>query len=308
MDLEQLKTLVISNIIPRGVTILLYRYDDFVPLQYIESYRKNAVNVKYVDDLSIVTTRVDSLFGDYTDDSNTLYVYSCDNLELSETEMSNIQIATKNVIVICPKVSDTVQSMLSDKIIVVPKLEKWQIEDLAYSMADGADPDDIAYLLKVCGNDVHRLYNELEKVSLFSEKERKSAVKDFIYDGIFNDLSHYNVFDISTAIVKRDVNTLKSVYSEINNIDCEPIGLVTLLLKNFRDVITVQLSSNPSPERCGMESKKFWAVKYSCGYYTREQLIKIYEMLTSIDFQIKTGSISTSALVDYMITYIFSIT
>ena len=248
------------------------------------------------------------MFGDYTDDSNTLYVYSCDNLDLSETETSNIQIATKNVIVICSKVSETVQSKLSDKIIVIPKLEKWQIEDLAYSMADGADPDDIAYLLKVCGNDIHRLYNELEKVSLFSEKERKSAVKDFIYDGIFNDLSHYTVFDISTAIVKRDVNTLKNVYSEINNIDCEPLGLVTLLLKNFKDVITVQLSSNPSPERCGMESKKFWAVKYSCGYYTREQLMKIYEMLTSIDFQIKTGSISTSALVDYMITYIFSIT
>lgn len=308
MDLQHLKTLVISNIIPTGVTILLCKYDDFIPLQYIESYRKNNVNVKYVDDLSIVTTRVDSLFGDYTDDSNTLYVYSCDNLDLSETEISNIQIATKNVIVICPKVSDTVQSKLSDKIIVVPKLEKWQIEDLAYSMADGADPDDIEYLLKVCGNDVHRLYNELEKVSLFSEQERKSAVKDFIYDGIFNDLSHYNVFDISTAIVKRDVNTLKNVYSEINNIDCEPIGLVALLLKNFKDVITVQLSSNPSPEKCGMESKKFWAVKYSCGYYTKEQLIKIYEMLTSIDFQIKTGSISTSELIDYMITYIFSIT
>lgn len=308
MDLQHLKTLVISSIIPKGVTILLCKYDDFVPLQYVESYRKNNVNVKYVDDLSVVTTRVDSLFGDYTDDSNTLYVYSCDNLDLSETEISNIQIATKNVIVICPKVSDTVQSKLSDKIIVIPKLEKWQIEDLAYSMADGADPDDIAYLLKVCGNDVHRLYNELEKVSLFSEQERKSAVKDFIYDGIFNDLSHYNVFDISTAIVKRDVNTLKNVYSEINNIDCEPIGLVALLLKNFKDVITVQLSSNPSPEKCGMESKKFWAVKYSCGYYTKEQLIKIYEMLTSIDFQIKTGSISTSELIDYMITYIFSIT
>lgn len=308
MGLEQLKTLVISNIIPKGVTILLCKYDDFVPLQYVESYRKNNVNVKYIDDLSIVTTRVDALFGDYTDDSNTLYVYSCDNLDLSETEISNIQIATKNVIVICTKVSDMVQSKLSDKIIVVPKLEKWQIEDLAYSMADGADPDDIEHLLKVCGNDVHRLYNELEKVSLFSEQERKSAVKDFIYDGIFNDLSHYNVFDISTAIVKRDVNTLKNVYSEINNIDCEPIGLVALLLKNFKDVITVQLSSNPSPEKCGMESKKFWAVKYSCGYYTKEQLIKIYEMLTSIDFQIKTGSISTSELIDYMITYIFSIT
>lgn len=308
MDLQHLKTLVISNIIPKGVTILLCKYDDFVPLQYVESYRKNAINVKYVDDLSIVTTRVDALFGDYTDDSNTLYVYSCDNLDLSETEISNIQIATKNVVVICPKVSDTVQAKLSDKIIVIPKLEKWQIEDLAYSMADGADPDDIEYLLKVCGNDVHRLYNELEKVSLFSEQERKSAVKDFIYDGIFNDLSHYNVFDISTAIVKRDVNTLKNVYSEINNIDCEPIGLVALLLKNFKDVITVQLSSNPSPEKCGMESKKFWAVKYSCGYYTKEQLIKIYEMLTSIDFQIKTGSISTSELIDYMITYIFSIT
>ena len=57
MDLQHLKTLVISNIIPKGVTILLCKYDDFIPLQYVESYRKNNVNVKYIDDLSIVTTR-----------------------------------------------------------------------------------------------------------------------------------------------------------------------------------------------------------------------------------------------------------
>lgn len=308
MDIEQLKTLVISNVTPEGVTILLCKYGNFIPLQYIESYRKNSVEVEYIDDLTTILNRVDSLFGDYNNNSKKLYVYSCDTFDLSEEETNSIRDTTKNVVIVCSKVSEVVQSKLASNIVNIPKLEKWQIEDLAYSMADGADPDDISYLLKVCGNDINRLYNELEKISLFSTLERKSTVKDFIYDGVFNDLSHYNVFDISTAILKKDVNTLKTVYSEISNIDCEPIGLVTILLKNFKDVITVQLCSNPSPEKCGMESKKFWAVKYSCGYYTREQLIKIYKMLTSLDFKIKTGEISTSVLVDYLITYIFSIT
>ena len=308
MDIQQLKSLVISNVIPKGVTILLCKYGNFIPLQYIESYRKNSVNIEYVEDVATISNEVESLFGDYTDLDNTLYVYSCDTFEVSETEAASLGTTKKNIVIICSKVSDIVQSKLSNYIITIPKLEKWQIEDLAYSMTDGADQHDVEYILKVCGNDIYRLYNELEKISLFSPAERKSVLKDFIYDGIFNDLSHYNVFDISTAILKKDVNTLRTVYSEINNIDCEPIGLVTILLKNFKDVITVQLSSNPSPEKCGMESKKFWAVKYSCGYYTREQLIKIYKMLTSIDFRIKTGEIPTSVLVDYVINYIFSIT
>lgn len=308
MDIQQLKTLVISNVIPEGATILLCKYGSFIPMQYIESYRKNSVDVEYIDDITTILNRVDSLFGDYDDSSKKLYVYCCDTFDISEEETNSIGSTTKNVVIVCSKVPEIVQAKLANNIVSIPKLEKWQIEDLAYSMAEGADSDDIAYLLKVCGNDINRLYNELEKISLFSAIERKSAVKDFIYDGVFNDLSHYNVFDISSAILKKDVNTLKTVYSEISNIDCEPIGLVTILLKNFKDVITVQLSSNPSPEKCGMESKKFWAVKYSCGYYTREQLIKIYEMLTSIDFKIKTGEITTTVLVDYIITYIFSIT
>ena len=100
---------------------------------------------------------------------------------------------------------------------------------------------------------------------------------------------------------------MKTVYTEIENIDCDPLGLVAILIKNFRDVISVQCTNNPSAQSCGMDSKKFWAVKYSCGFYTRDQLVKIYSMLTSVDRRLKTGDITTDIIIDYIITYIISV-
>ena len=82
---------------------------------------------------------------------------------------------------------------------------------------------------------------------------------------------------------------------------------MTILLNHFKDVLSVQLSVNPSPEKCGMQTKKFWAVKYSCGFYNKQQLISIYKMLTEIDMKVKLGEIPVTYIVDYIVTFIFNL-
>ena len=307
MDLQQVKTSVVEKKLIKGLVVFICKNSNFVPLQYLGWYRKNNIEVEYVEDILTLRSNSNSLFGSWDDTSNKQYVFSCEVFELPEDSLAYFLKTDKNIWVICSKVSDSISEQLKENIVTVPKLENWQIEDLAYSMADGAEQKDIEYILKICGKDINRLYKELEKISLFSVEERKSVVKDFIYDGIFNDLSHYSIFDLSSCIIKRDVNNLKLVYGEINNIDCDPLGLVGILIKNFRDIISVQCSNNPTPETCGLDSKKFWAVKYSCGFYSRDQLVKIYEMLTSIDLRLKTGELDTGSIVDYIITYILSV-
>lgn len=307
MDLQQVKTSVVDKKLIKGLVVFICKNSNFVPLQYLGWYRKNNIEVEYVEDILTLRSNSNSLFGSWDDTSNKQYVFSCEVFELPEDSLEYFLKTDKNIWVICSKVSDSISEQLKENIVTVPKLENWQIEDLAYSMADGADPNDIQYILKVCGKDINRLYSELEKISLFTPEERKSVVKDFIYDGIFNDLSRYSIFDISSCIVKRDITTLKDVYSEIGNIECDPLGLVGILTKNFKDIISVQCTNNPTPEGCGLDTKKFWAVKYSCGYYTREQLIKIYGMLTSIDKRLKTGELTTDIIVDYVLTYILNL-
>ena len=103
------------------------------------------------------------------------------------------------------------------------------------------------------------------------------------------------------------VAACKKIYKEIDKIDIEPIGLVTVLLNNFRNIIKIQLANNPTAESCGMKPNQFWAIKHSCGLYTKEQLLSIFNFLTEIDKKIKTGMIPVdSFLIDYIVINILT--
>lgn len=99
---------------------------------------------------------------------------------------------------------------------------------------------------------------------------------------------------------------ISKVLQSIDNIDVEPIGLQKVLTDNFRDIILVQLNSASSPEyfekTFGWKRGKYWAIKYSCGFYTREQLVNIFRFLCGIQF----GDIPEDKLVSYLITHIIS--
>ena len=229
-------------------------------------------------------------------------VWSVDTL----SDYSPKLLPVKNTFIICKKVAKEVEDFYDEYIVDVPKLEDWQIKDFVYSTAQGVDIEDLDELIKVCNHDIFRINQELKKIKLFDEKERKYAFKDFKSDGIFSDLSELTIFDLSSAIMKRDVNTIRRVLEVIDQIDVEPIGLQKVLLNNFRDVILVQLNINPTPQyfeqKFGWKTGKFWAIKYTCSYYTKEQLVNIFKFLTSIKF----GDIPEDKLVSYLITHIMS--
>ena len=55
-----------------------------------------------------------------------------------------------------------------------------------------------------------------------------------------------------------------------------------------------------------MKPNKYWAVKYSCGFYTKDELIQIYRFLTGLDRKIKTGEMPVNNLVDYIIVKVIT--
>ena len=83
------------------------------------------------------------------------------------------------------------------------------------------------------------------------------------------------------------ITYVKNILLNIDNIDVDAFGLMKILSTNFKKVIDIQLNPKATAESLKMSSKQFWAIKkYSCGYYTREQLISIYTMLNDCDYHI----------------------
>lgn len=302
MTLEDLKTSIENGVL--DYPLIIFQCDDsaFIPHQYLRRIAKESgKEITPISSIDEILNVQPSLFFREVDDK--LYrFFDCDTLECFPPKANEV----KNTFIICKKVKDSILTECSSYIVKVPKLESWQIQDYVYSLANGVDTQKLDRLIKVCNEDIYRLDQELKKLVIFSKIEQPYVFDEFISDGIFSDLSEFNIFDLSTAILKKDFNTIKQVLIDIDHIDIEPIGLQKVLTDNFRDIIAVQLSKAAQPEYFekvfGWKRGKFWAIKYSCGVYTKSQLIKIYEFLTSINF----GDIPEGQLISYLITHIIS--
>lgn len=203
-------------------------------------------------------------------------------------------------------IADKIKDVDFQNVVEFPKLEQWQIKDYAYSNLEGVDVKKIDYLCEICNYDIYRIDQEVKRFHVFSKNELPYIFDDFVHDGGYSELSNKNIFDFTNSIIKKDYTNISKLYSKIGALDIEPMGLLVALISNFRDIITIQLSSNPSPETCGMNANKFWAVKKNnCGIWSREELVYRYKFLLSIDKNIKTGNLTTdNSLIDYILVNI----
>lgn len=295
MNIEQFKALIESKNLPEHIIIMKLLDSNFIANQYI-NFIKTFSDINYIDNYTQLSNDFDIFGAD-----NTLNVLKQDVFECSDINLKN-----KRLIVICKKIEKSTAELFSDYIVEIPKLESWQLYDYASSLAEGLDKKSVEYLLNLCNNDIYRLDKELQKIIIFDKNAQQFIFNYLIDDNAFGDLSSKSVFDFTNCIIRKDIQSLFNLYKEIENIDIEPIGLPTILIKNFKDIIDVQLSVNSSPEALNMNSKKYWAIrKYSCGYYTKDQLIFIYRFLTDIDRKVKTGELPVNMLIDYIVTKVF---
>lgn len=303
MKIETLKEKIENKSVGSEPLIFLYEDINFIPLQYIvEIARIREKDIEYIDSLASIGSNVNDIFGGTTV-SNSLRV-------LITKELEDINEKFKyetDLYVVVNKIKDKACiEKLSDSVVIVPKLEDWQIKDYVYSLAEGIDTKSLDWLIEATGNDIYRLENELDKFKLFQEAERKYLFEDMLSDGAFVDLSNFNVFNITNAVTSRDYNTLKNALKEIKSFDAEPLGVVTLLYNGFRKLILVWLANNPTTESTGLKSGMIWAIKNQPRVFTKEQLLSSFLLLTNIDKMLKTGYIDTSWLIDYLICRILT--
>lgn len=305
MTLEELKKSILDNTITNKPIIFKTNGNNFLANHYIKEISKvRQLEIEYYEDLSVLSNSTWDIFFD-----STMKTRSSLGVIYSEVYLwgSNSLDDLNDVILVISKFSDKeVEKALNEYIVTIPKLERWQLKDYAYSLLPGLKNEDLDTLLDLCGDDIYRLQQEMDKFLLFKESERKYLFEDFVIDGALSDLSTYDIFKLSNALTSYDLQTVKSIYRELDRIDVTDFALLVLMLKNFRNIIMVQLNANPTPENTGLEGKQLYAIKRIPRVYSQQQLTRIYTTLCELDLKVKSGDFPTSLMVDYIIMKILS--
>ena len=300
MKIEELKNLIEQNNY-RGEPFIFNEVNncDFIVHQYINDLvLRNNFQLVNVDSIKKIPFNTNN-FLSFSDD-NYFYLYTT----YSEEELRNI-VNFKNccIIYIGKKLKNVLD--IEEYIINIPKIENWQIKDYVYSRGAGVDRKDLDYLLELTNSDLWRLEKELDKIEIFDKSYRKEIFKQFINNGIFNDLTTYNTFSFTDAVIKRQKTKVFEIYQKLQEMGTNYMGVIALLYNNFRNIIKIQLSPNPSPENTGLKPNQFYAIKKnSIGYYNKDELLHIFDLLTKIDKQIKTGEIEVDKSIEYLLVNI----
>lgn len=293
MLLEELKNQLLARTF--NMKDMIFRYEDnpFLLNTYIDyivnEFNKNLIKVNSLSEVIDIENNV------FDDTTNNVYLLSTDNFEVN---LNNT--LTGKLIVRCKKTIDENK----DYIIDFPKLMEWQIEDYMKMLLPGLDVNQIKWLCSITKYDINRLYLESKKLSIFDNKEQQVIFNQLNDDNIYEDLNNLTIFNFTNSIIRRNLNGSADVLRDIKNIDVEPTGLVTILYKNFKNILNIQLNSSATPENLGMSPKQFNAVKYNIHKYSKDELINIFNILTEIDYKLKSGLLENDRIIDYLITHI----
>lgn len=254
-----------------------------------------------------VTDTVPPPIDPFSLDTPSLWKYRCEEFNYSKTDLLDRIPQDSLLVVVTELVDKDTKRIYNNYIVEIPELEDNQIRDYAYSRLNGVDRCKIDWLLSITKHDIYRVDQEASKIESFNPEERETIFSRCISEGMYDNLSLYNIFNFTNAIIIKDLNKLKIILSEIENCDVEPTGLITILNNNFRNMVMIQLDSRATADSLGMNPKQFSAIKYNCGRYTSNQLISAYKFITHLDYMLKSGELPVDLIVDYALIHLLTL-
>ena len=244
--------------------------------------------IVYVESLNDITSNI---FGE---DDN-LYVMNIDKID-KQFRFASLD----NKIVICKSIDADVLEGMRQYVVEIPKLQQWQIRAYTAKNLPGLSNEEINWLSDVT-KDIYRLSNEVDKIKIFNKKDQGQIFSLLNEEYAYGDLNSSTIFNFTNAITKRDIKTVKNILDTIETMDAEPMGVVSILYKSFKNILNIQMSANATAESLGMNPRQFNAIKYNLGKFNNTELIKIFDMITLVDYQLKSGNLPNDNIIDYLL-------
>lgn len=297
MTLPDLKEIIMQKKEIPYCIIFECEYEDFIPIQYIKeiaNYNNSSiVSLENIEEYPLNNSNI------FEETVNALYVYKCEELK----NLYSIYSDKSNLFIICNKLNKSVSDIFKDNIVKIPKLEEWQLKDYAQIICPGLKEEQADWLSKNCNCSAYRLTNEINKLLSFPVSTRDTLCREFINYNVFNETANNNIFDLINAIQSRDISKTSSL---LKSLDITSMGLATLLYNNFKKLIKVWLGKSPTEANTGLKANQIYAINKLPRTYSKEQLLKIFDILTNIDYKLKNGDIPESLITDYLVTSILT--
>lgn len=287
MNIEQLKNSIENKTIDERFMIweLSDEYSDIIAKQYLHKLSDIwKLDLKYIDSIDDIPDE------SFIEDTN-LYVIKSDKWESTQVH--------DNCIVICKKSKNGIK---------FPKLVDWQIIDYAIAKLPGINKQDIEWLLSIYGGNYFRFLNDINKLSIFDKGMQSLILNQMIDDGQFDVNTSLTLWDLSNAILKKDVQSIKTIMKIVDHLDISPLGLTTTLLNNFNIILNIQTNPRCTARDVGVSDKQFFVIKkYNVGYYSSKQLTSILKSLSNIEYMFKYDEFPIELIIDYIVCEVLGV-
>lgn len=213
-----------------------------------------------------------------------------------------------------PASNKKIVKMIADKYQII-RVEDLKPSDI-YSKLDKAFKDDgykcskdtLYYIINNSLNNYDLSYNEVEKIKLYYGKGCEVKLED-VKEIISRAVDDNNFKFIDTVVLKNIKESFK-LYEDLMRQKVMPIMLLTMLAKEFRNMLIYKKSSKSMSKN---EIMKMLEIKYEFQLdksinnsynYSIKDLENILVYLADLDFKIKSGKITDKRALELFILYL----
>lgn len=190
-----------------------------------------------------------------------------------------------------------------------PLIPAWKTELLVQSVQQAAqtvgvklNPLVVELLAESVGNDTRLLYNELEKLRLYTQSSRKPLDVNIVSELVRN--TTQNTLQLATAIRTGDTPKALGVLNDLSN-SAEPgLRIVATLIGQFRTWLLVKMmmeTGERNPQAIALAAevtnpKRIYFIQQEVKSLPLKQLILALPVLLELEVSLKQGASETSTL------------
>ncbi|WML40622.1 DNA polymerase III subunit delta [Neobacillus sp. OS1-2] len=163
----------------------------------------------------------------------------------------------------------------------------------------------IEHLLTLVGTNMFMLAGEVDKLSLYAAEEKRVDVH--LVDRLVARSLEQNIFTLIEKVVQRRLDEALRIYYDLLKQNEEPIKILALLAGQFRLIYQVKELSRRGYGQQQIASylkTHPFRVKLALGQagkFTDEELSNLMNLIAEADFQMKTGGMNKSLLIEMLL-------
>lgn len=287
MTLVELKKFITDKVKPSDFMIFIDKDNKFLAKQYVEALgnlttggicKITSIYEPQHSSLSLLTAPEDCL--------NVLTVETFNEIAENYSDF-------ENTIVVCEQIDKSIDSLVENFVIKMPKLEEWQILDYIKTLCPEIDETEASWLIKSSNGSIEKLLNELDKITIFPKNERKQILSEVLFSSQ-TDLYNVDLFTIVNALVDGDLAVLFNFLKYQNYDILEPVVLANRTLSSLKNILIITQNPTLSAEECGVSVAQYNTLKYKYRSLNVEAVKQKIKFLANFDLMLKTSKLEMS--------------